>query len=84
MKCEICHTNTARDVHHIVSRACGGNNKPYNKASLCPNCHREVHLGQIVIEGRFQTTSGRQLVWRHSNQIKIIPQQTDPEVYQIK
>ena len=41
------------DSHHIVSKKYlkFPNNKPSNKVSLCPNCHRLVHLGELIIEG---------------------------------
>lgn len=47
-KCSSCDKRHRRlQVHHI-----DGNNKnniPSNWAILCPACHRQVHLGQIVL-----------------------------------
>lgn len=31
------------ESHHIVHLAHGGPDTPYNTASVCPNCHRELH-----------------------------------------
>ena len=55
--CEICKTKLITDIHHIQSRSLDGTDKPYNKCELCPNCHRLVHDGKIILEGRFFTTA---------------------------
>lgn len=34
------------EVHHVESLANGGADTVENSASICPNCHRECHLGQ--------------------------------------
>jgi len=60
--CNICETKMEiLDTHHIKSRAYDGTNSDYNLTHLCPNCHRKVHLGWIVIDGWFMTTGGRLL-----------------------
>ena len=33
------------EVHHIKTLADGGKDIPANTVALCPNCHREAHLG---------------------------------------
>ena len=33
------------EVHHILPLEKGGDDSVENAAALCPNCHREVHLG---------------------------------------
>lgn len=81
MKCEICKKHIARHKHHINSRALGGNNNKYNLTHLCPNCHTDVHLGLIVIEGRFQTTNGNMLIWRYKQNNKIISGIEEPKVF---
>jgi len=52
--CELCdraapfHTGTEEpylESHHIVTLADGGSDTPDNTAAICPNCHRELHLG---------------------------------------
>lgn len=40
------------DVHHIDSRADGGNHDPENLVTLCSAHHRAVHRGEVTIEGR--------------------------------
>ena len=62
--CEICNIKILCDVHHIQSKSKGGKNLKNNKCILCPNCHRLVHIGNIILEGRFKSTAGDILVWR--------------------
>lgn len=46
-KCSRCGWDRAPcDVHHIVTRSCGGKNTIENAEILCPNCHRERHNSQ--------------------------------------
>jgi 5-methylcytosine-specific restriction endonuclease McrA len=40
------------DVHHIDSKADGGNHDPDNLVTLCSAHHRAVHRGEVTIEGR--------------------------------
>ena len=52
--CELCgkrapfkkpNGNPYLEVHHIHQLADGGADTPENAVALCPNCHREAHLG---------------------------------------
>jgi len=47
-KCEVCEYALAVDVHHLIPRSEGGKDEAYNLAVLCPNHHREVHIGIIA------------------------------------
>lgn len=53
-KCELCGEDAPfldasgepyLEVHHIIPLAEGGPDVVENVAALCPNCHREAHLG---------------------------------------
>jgi len=81
-KCEIreCNELINIDNHHIHSLSKGGKDKKWNKCKLCPNCHRKVHMGEIIIEGRFQTTNGNMIVYRNKNE-KSITGLPDPPVW---
>jgi hypothetical protein len=83
-KCEICGNNNVKlDTHHIKSITKGGNNSKSNKCRICPNCHRLVHEGKIIIEGRFLTSgcNGKtELIHRKFNE-KSITNSVDPEVW---
>jgi hypothetical protein len=35
------------DLHHIIPKSKGGDNKHENLTYLCPNCHRLAHEGKI-------------------------------------
>jgi len=79
--CEICsETNIILDEHHIVSVSEGGTNELSNKAHICPNCHRRVHMGMIILEGRFLTTDGYKLLYHWENESNII-ERINPAVY---
>jgi predicted restriction endonuclease len=55
--CDLCNKEITTDSHHIKSASKGGDNSLGNKCELCPNCHRLVHTGDIILEGKFLTTS---------------------------
>lgn len=83
LSCEICgDSSVLLDKHHIVSKSKGGDNKPHNIGFLCPSCHRKVHTGMIVLEGRFQTTRGNELIY-HKKGEESITDFLPPEVYVI-
>ena len=60
--CELCKQFGFVDRHHIHAKSKGGNNKPYNIIQVCPNCHRKIHAGQIVIQAKVLTTLGWRVV----------------------
>jgi len=79
--CEICdYRMKYLDKHHIHSLSKGGMDIPANRTKICPNCHRLVHSGVIILEGRFSSTKGNILVWRYKGQPSItgLP---DPPVF---
>lgn len=81
--CEICKNNVEIiEIHHIVSKACGGPEAHWNKCQLCPTCHSRVHTPsfhnssskwgkRIIIEGRFDSCSGNILVWHREGDIPV-------------
>jgi len=50
-RCEICDESRVRDYHHIVPKSMDGSDESWNRVNLCPNHHRLVHRGLIVING---------------------------------
>lgn len=83
-KCEICKSGFLTDIHHIQSRSKKGKNQLFNLCELCPNCHRLVHDGVIILEGRFTTSDCKlnetELIWRYNN-YNSITNNNDPDVY---
>lgn len=80
--CEICGIETFTDKHHIVSKSKGGSNHPSNLTNLCPNCHRAVHMGEIILESKFMTTDGMKLFWHNKNEENFTG--NEAEVYLFK
>lgn len=83
LKCEVCHDITFLDGHHIHSISLGGSNEPFNRVKLCGTCHKEVHNGEIIIEGRFETTRGNTVVWHRKGE-KSVTGVEPPPVYLMK
>ena len=76
--CECCQeTVKNRDKHHIISTSKGGTNDKSNITKICPNCHRSVHAGDIIIEGIFMTTKGRVLLWHDKDGTPITTMKPD-------
>jgi hypothetical protein len=63
-KCRICGEEdyALLDVHRILEGKNGGKYLRYNSVSLCANCHRRVHDGQIVIDKYYLSTSGEHVL----------------------
>jgi hypothetical protein len=74
--CEICNKNY-HHKHHIESKSFQGSNKKFNIAYLCASCHTEVHLGNIIIEGRFLTTEGYKLIFHLKGENSITGQESE-------
>ena len=74
-KCDICQSQTFLDMHHINGRKVKNANSPYNLTSICQNCHRSIHMGQIIIEGWFMGTNGRELLYRKNDEPSITERQ---------
>ena len=71
-ECPICECTAALVEHHLNGRDVPRWNEPWNIAAICPNCHDKTHLGDVIIEGWFSTTKGRELIWRLKDEpIKI-------------
>lgn len=48
--CELCGNSFNTEVHHIVSRAAGGDDVRENLVCLCFRCHTIAHYGGITKE----------------------------------
>lgn len=47
-KCQMCGKKDVRlEVHHIVFRSYGGSNRMDNLVTLCSDCHKRIHNGEI-------------------------------------
>jgi hypothetical protein len=51
--CQKCHKkNVKLNAHHIIHRADGGTDRPDNLITLCEDCHRKYHAGEIKLNIR--------------------------------
>ena len=80
--CEICENGVEifMEHHHINSRSKGGTNEQHNLATICNQCHKKVHHGLLIIEGRFNSTHGNIIVWRNWNDPSVTGR-NDPDVW---
>lgn len=42
-RCALCDSTKHIQIHHVVPRGHGGNNKPCNLITLCATCHAHIH-----------------------------------------
>ena len=52
-KCHICKTKkqgVKLEVHHIIFRSNGGGDSPENLITLCHDCHKKLHNGEIKLK----------------------------------
>jgi len=45
--CILCGENRLVDVHHLIPRSKGGEDKIENLVVLCPTCHYSIHRNKI-------------------------------------
>lgn len=80
-ECEICNLETPLQEHHIRGREIPNCNKEWNISWICPTCHDRVHIGLVVIEGWFNTTNGRMLLWHNKGEPSITGENISPPPY---
>lgn len=54
--CRGCNSNNQIKLHHIIYRSEGIDHHPDNLVTLCFNCHRRIHDGElkvVCIDGNF-------------------------------
>ena len=81
-ECEICgdKLECVLEKHHINSKCYGGSDGQHNIANICSRCHKLVHNGLVILEGRFDTTSGNKVVWRKYNE-QSVTNSIEPKVW---
>jgi len=67
--------------HHINGRDVKDAEGEWNRVWVSPNVHDMIHMGKVIIEGWFTTTSGRELIWRHSEEESITGEDSKPPTY---
>ena len=67
--CQCCGKKNCRlEVHHIVYRSKGGSDTLENLITLCEDCHKAVHLGEIDLNLKGK----RKSTLRYATQMSII------------
>ncbi len=59
-KCELCGWVGLCDAHRIVGGKDGGTYSKGNVKIVCPNCHRLIHIGQLVAQRQGMDRDGGQ------------------------
>jgi len=60
-QCYFCKENdyALLDSHRIVPGEDGGKYTTFNTLTCCANCHRRIHAGEIKIDRKYYSTSGK-------------------------
>jgi len=60
-KCHFCGLDdyACLQLHRIVPGEDGGIYTDFNTVVACANCHNRIHDGQIKIDRKYQSTTGR-------------------------
>ena len=67
--CQCCGKKNCRvEVHHIIFRRNGGSDALENLVTLCEDCHKAIHLGEIDLKLKGKRRSNL----RHATQMSII------------
>ena len=78
--CDICKNVEILEEHHIQGRDIPNANHPSNICSICSNCHTKIHYGKIVVEGWFQSTEGKELLWHVVGDASFSGQDSKPHL----
>lgn len=68
------------DRHHINGRSVKNWDSSWNVVYVSPNVHRQIHEGEIVIEGWFSSTEGRTLMWHKKGQESSTGVESTPHI----
>ena len=77
-KCQICCLQRPLQEHHLNGREVSNPNSSNNLCYICANCHEDIHLGRLIIEGWFLTSSGKELIYHYKNEDSITNKSTTP------
>jgi len=76
--CQICNAARPLVEHHLNGRI---TNHINNLVFVCSNCHEDIHMETIIIEGWFITSCGKELIWRYASEESITNLKTNPPLY---
>ena len=70
--------------HHIHGRDIPNWDDDWNVAYVSPNTHRLIHEGEIIVEGWFLTSGGKELIWHRKGQTGITGREAKPPLIERK
>ena len=66
--CQCCGKKNCRlEVHHIIFRSNGGTDDERNLITLCEDCHKKIHKGEIVLDRK-----PKKMNLKHATHMSII------------
>jgi len=74
--CPICLLKSPLVEHHL-----DGRQKSDLTVWICAGCHDRVHMGEVIIEGVFMTSVGKELYWHNKGNPPKIAVGHSPPVY---
>lgn len=80
-ECPICDRELPLVEHHIGGREIPNWRQAWNSAWICASCHDLVHLGIILIEGWWNTTTGRTLFFHKKGDEPVMGEGIIPPQY---
>ena len=64
--CQICGEKDSKlEVHHIQFRSKGGSNMMDNLVTLCRDCHKQIHSGELVFDKKIKS-------FKHASHMNIM------------
>jgi hypothetical protein len=85
IKCPIDGTYEGPLVrHHIHGRKVRKWDDDWNIVFVSPNTHQLIHEGLIILEGWFQTTNGRSLMWHRKGEESLTGRDAKPHLIERK
>ena len=72
------------DKHHINGREIRNWDSSWNIVYVSPNVHRLIHEGEIILEGWFSTSHGRDLLWHKKGETAITETVSNPYIIKRK
>jgi uncharacterized protein YlaI len=69
--CNICDERMCLQEHHLLGRKVPQYNHVDNIMYICPNCHTRIHTGEYIVEGWFNTSDGRELIWHKQGEPSV-------------
>lgn len=80
-ECDICKAKAFLEIHHINGREIPDAERLYNLCSICPNCHKAIHFGSIIIEKWASGFDGDILLWHKKGEESLSGEESSPNLF---